>query len=80
MATLSNGFKSGRIQLKEVDKKIKRQNQILSRRFKDGCNGIKAKTKLNQLYQRKKNIVIDFLHKTTTKIVREFDEILCWEC
>ncbi|MBV1755826.1 MAG: transposase, partial [Methanobacterium sp.] len=75
MATLSNGFKSGRIQLKEVDKKIKRQNQILSRRFKDGCNGIKAKTKLNQLYQRKKNIVIDFLHKTTTKIVREFDKI-----
>jgi len=36
---------------------------------------VKAKTKLNQLYQRKKNIINDFLHKTTTKIVHTFDKI-----
>jgi len=36
---------------------------------------VKAKTKLNQLYQRKKNIINDFLHKTTTKIVHAFDKI-----
>ncbi|MBU4535623.1 MAG: transposase, partial [Euryarchaeota archaeon] len=43
--------------------------------IKNGCNWIKAKTKLNRLYQKKKNIINDFLHKTTTKIVREFDKI-----
>lgn len=75
LATFSNGFKTGKIHLKEVDRKIRRQNQILSKKVKNGCNWIKAKTKLNQLYQRKKDIINDFLHKTTTKIVREFDEI-----
>jgi putative transposase len=75
MATFSNGFKTGKIHLKEVDKKIERQGQILSKKAKNGCNWVKAKTKLNQLYQTKNNIINDFLHKTTTKIVREFDEI-----
>ena len=40
-----------------------------------GYNWLKAKTKLNRLYQKKKNIINDFLHKTTPKLVREFDEI-----
>ena len=75
MATFSNGFKTGKIELKELDKKIRRQNQILSKKIKDGCNWVKAKTKLNRLYQKKKNIVTDFLHKITTKIVHEFDQI-----
>lgn len=75
LVTFSNGFKTGKINLKEVDRKIRRQNQILSKRVKNGCNWIKAKTKLNRLYQKKKDIINDFLHKITTKIVREFDEI-----
>lgn len=75
LATFSNGYKIGKIQLKEVDNKIKRQHQILSKKVKGKCNWRKAKIKLNQLYQRKKNIISDFLHKTTTKIVREFDDI-----
>lgn len=75
LATFSNGFKTGKINLKEVDRKIRRQNQILSRKVKNGCNWVKAKTKLNRLYQKKKDIINDFLHKLTTKIVREFDEI-----
>jgi len=75
LATFSNGFKTGKIHLKEIDNKIKRQHQILSKRVKNGCNWLKAKTKLNQLYQKKKNIINDFLHKTTTKIIHEFDEI-----
>jgi len=75
LATFNNGFKTGKIHLKEIDNKIKRQNQILSKKVKNGYNWIKAKTKLNQLYQKKHNIINDFLHKITTKIVREFDEI-----
>jgi len=75
LATFSNGFKTGKILLNEIDNKIKRQNQILSKRVKNGCNWMKAKTKLNQLYQKKKNIINDFLHKTTTHIVHTFDEI-----
>ena len=75
LATFSNGFKTGKIQLKEVDRKIKRQGQILSNKVKNGRNWVKAKTKLNRLYQKKKDIIIDFLHKTTNKIIQEFDEI-----
>jgi len=75
LATFSNGFKIGKIHLKEIDNKIKHQNQILSNRVKNGCNWVKAKTKLNTLYQKKKNIINDFLHKTTTKILHIFDEI-----
>lgn len=75
LATYSNGYKTGKIHLKEVDKKIERQHQILSNKVKNGCNWIKAKTKLNQLYQKKKDIINDFLHKTTIQIVRDFDEI-----
>jgi len=36
---------------------------------------MKAKTKLNQLYTKKKNIINDYLHKTTTQLVHTFDEI-----
>jgi putative transposase len=75
LATFSNGFKTGKIYLKEVDNKIRRYNQILSKKVKNGCNWLKAKTKLNQLYWKKKNIINDFLHKTTTLIVQEFDKI-----
>jgi len=75
LATFSNGFKTGKLYLKEVDRKIRRQNQILSKRVRNGYNWIKAKTKLSQLYQKKKNIINDFLHKTTTRIVQDFDEI-----
>jgi putative transposase len=75
LATLSNGYKTGKIQLKGIDKKIQRQHQILSKMIKGGSNWVKAKTKLNKLYQKKKNIINDYLHQITTKIVREFDEI-----
>jgi putative transposase len=75
LATYSNGHKTGKIHLNKIDKKIERQHQILSNKVKNGCNWVKVKTKLNRLYQKKKNIINDFLHKTTTKIVRDFDEI-----
>jgi putative transposase len=75
LATLSNGFKTGKILLKKIDDKIKNQNRILSLRKKDGSNWIKAKTKLNKLYILKKNKILDFLHKLTTQIVRDFDNI-----
>ncbi|MDI6644180.1 MAG: RNA-guided endonuclease TnpB family protein [Methanobacteriaceae archaeon] len=75
LATFSNGFKTGKIHLKEVDQKIRRQQQILSKKVENGCNYVKAKTKLNRLYQKKKNIINDFLHKKTTQIVQGYDEI-----
>ena len=75
LATFINGFKTGNLHLKGIDNKIKRQNQILSNRVKNGCNWVKAKTKLNQLHLKKKNIINDFLHKTTKQIVHKFDEI-----
>lgn len=36
---------------------------------------MKAKTKLNRLYQKKKDIINDLLDKTTTQIVTRFDEV-----
>ncbi|MGC9516184.1 MAG: RNA-guided endonuclease InsQ/TnpB family protein [Methanomicrobiales archaeon] len=75
LATFSNGFKTGKIHLKEIEEKIRRQQQILSKKVENGCNWVKAKTKLNRLYQKKKDIINDFLHKTTTPIVQGYDEI-----
>lgn len=75
LATYSNGYKTGQIHLDKIDKKIEMQSQILSKKVKNGCNWVKAKTKLNRLYQKKKDIINDFLHKTTTQMVSDFDEI-----
>jgi putative transposase len=75
LATFSTGFKLKKIELKEIDNKIKRQTQILSNKITNSKNYIKAKTKLNKLYTKKKNIINDSFHKITTEIVTEFDNI-----
>ncbi|MDR2624018.1 MAG: transposase [Methanobrevibacter sp.] len=75
VATLSTGFKTSKIQLKELDDKIKRHHQILSKKIKDGCNWCKVKGKLSQLYSDKKNKIQDKLNKLTTYIISEFDEV-----
>jgi putative transposase len=59
----------------EFDNKISRLNQILSCRKLGSNNWYKTKAKLNQTYNDKKNHIQDFLHKITTKIVTDFDEI-----
>lgn len=55
--------------------KIARQQHILSRRVKGGFNWLKAKTKLNKLYTKKSNTIKDMIHKLTTNIVQNYDEI-----
>lgn len=75
LATFSDGTKINKIQLKNLDNKIKRQGQILSNKIKNSNNYIKAKNKLNKLYTKKKNIINDLLHKNTTKIVSDYDNI-----
>ncbi|MDR2831007.1 MAG: transposase [Methanobrevibacter sp.] len=67
--TMSDGFKSGKILLKELDDKVLRLNQILSCRIEDGENWFKTKSKLKSIYSKKKNITNDTMHKITTEIV-----------
>jgi len=71
----SDNFKSGKIIFNKLDEKISRLNQILSCRKLGSKNWHKTKTKLNKAYSKKKNTIHDFLHKTTTKIVNQYDEI-----
>jgi len=71
----SDGFKSGKILLDKLDEKITRYNQILSCRKLGSKNWVKTKTKLNNTYSKKKNIIQDFLDKITTDIVNQYDEI-----
>ena len=73
--TTSDGYKSGKILLEELDNKIARAHQKLSNRKQSGKNWQKAKTKLNNLYSKKRNIILDKLHKITTKIITEYDKI-----
>jgi putative transposase len=73
--TTSDGFKSGRISFKKLDAKIGRFNQILSCRVKDGKNWFKTRTKLKNIYSKKKNHINDTIHKITTEIVDQYDKI-----
>ena len=75
LATFPDGIKIDKIELNKIDNKIKRQAQILSNKIKYSNNWFKAKTKLNKLYTTKKNIINDFLHKITTKIISDYDNI-----
>jgi putative transposase len=73
--TCSNGKKSGKIQLKFFDNKIKILGKKIANRIKDSCNWSKTKVKLAQTYINKKNYIKDFIHKITTKIVNNNDQI-----
>jgi putative transposase len=73
--TLSDGSKSGKILLKELDDKIARLNQILSCRVKNGKNWFKTKGKLNKTYSKKKNQINDTMHKITIEIISKYDKI-----
>ncbi|MDR2623193.1 MAG: transposase, partial [Methanobrevibacter sp.] len=71
----STGFKSGKILLKKLDTKIKRLHQILAKKEIYHKNWFKTKAKLRKTYISKKNKIIDSIHKLTTNIVTDFDEI-----
>jgi putative transposase len=59
----------------KAEKKIARLSRRLSRKTKDGRNREKARIKLARAYEKIANQRSDFLHKLTTRLVREYDVI-----
>jgi putative transposase len=59
-------------------RKLRQANKKLSRSIKGSNNRAKAKTKLAQVYERVTNLRDDFLHKLSTRLIRE-NSILCIE-
>jgi putative transposase len=57
--------------LKKYQKKLRRLNQLLSRKQKGSNRRLVAKTKLARLHRRIRNIRHDWCHKVTTKIAND---------
>lgn len=78
-ATLSSGEKiSNPRHLNKSLAKLKKTQQILSRRKKGSKNRFKTKQALALLHERVSNQRKDFLHKVSTRLVRE-NQTLCIE-
>jgi len=76
LATLSNGEEYHSLRAFEKSrKKISRLNRSMSRKPKDSNNREKARIKLARVYEKVSNQRNDFIHKLTTKLVREYDSI-----
>lgn len=79
LAVLSNGEKvKAPKPLKSKLKKLQRLSKSLSRKQKGSNNREKAKTKLSRLHYKISCIRKDFLHKLTSKLVKQFD-VICIE-
>lgn len=79
LATLSDGTKiKAPKPLKTKLKKLQRLSKQLSRKKLGSNNRAKAKTKLSRLHYQIGCIRKDFLHKLTTKLVKQFD-VICIE-
>ena len=59
-------------------KKVRKANKKLSRSVKGSNNRAKAKTKLARIYERVTNLRDDFLHKLSTRLIRE-NSVICIE-
>ncbi|MEH2027693.1 IS200/IS605 family element RNA-guided endonuclease TnpB [Nostoc sp.] len=59
-------------------RKLRSYNKKLSRSVKGSNNRVKAKIKLAQIYQRITNLRDDFLHKLSTRLIKE-NSIICIE-
>jgi len=71
-ATLSNGEKfSQPKKVRSLRKKLARLQRKHSRKQKHSKNREKARRKTARLYQRVSNVRTDFLHKLSTKLIRE---------
>ena len=64
--------------IKELDKKIKYRHKQLSKKKKGSNNRNKARVKLAKTYLKIHNIRQDFLHKTSTEIIKNHG-IICIE-
>lgn len=79
LATLSTGDKiQAPKPIKNKLKQLRCLNKSLSRKQKGSRNRAKAKTKLARLHLKIANMRADFLHKLTTKLVKQFD-VICIE-
>lgn len=58
--------------------KLRKANKKLSRSVKGSNNRVKAKTKLARIHERVTNLRDDFLHKLSTRLIRE-NSIICIE-
>ena len=78
-AILSNGMKINNPRILEhLEDKYRRLAKSLSRKVKGSANYQKAKLKLARFHEKISNIRKDFLHKLSTKLVRQYD-IICIE-
>jgi len=59
-------------------RKLRKANKKLSRSVKGSNNRVKAKTKLARIYKRVTSLRNDFLHKLSTRIIRE-NSVICIE-
>lgn len=72
VATCSDGFKSGSPKHYQKDlRKIQKASRVLSRRQKGSNRYYKQKKKVAKIHARIADRRSDFLHKLTTKIIRE---------
>jgi len=78
-AVLSNGtvIKNKR-HLKRLEAKLAKAQRILARRAKGSSNWHKQRIRVSTIYEKIKNSRFDFLHKTTTDIIKNHD-IICIE-
>ena len=77
--TLSTGEVIAKPDTRDLDDKIKKQRKIVSRRFQSspyGSNYLKAVEKLQRLEHKRNDIINDFHHKISKKIVTEYDIIV----
>lgn len=59
-------------------RKLKKAHKNLSRKKKGSSNRVKAKIKLARLYAQVTNVRDDFLHKLSTRLIREYG-VICIE-
>nr|WP_216475962.1 RNA-guided endonuclease TnpB family protein [Caldisphaera lagunensis] len=59
----------------KVEKKIRLVQRVLSRKKKGSKNYEKVRIKLAKLYEYAKNVMNDYVHKITTWLVEQYDEI-----
>ncbi|OUM90847.1 MAG: transposase [Bacillus thermozeamaize] len=64
--------------LRTLEEKLKRWQRILSRRKPAGKNREKARLKVARLHEKVRNARMDFLHKLSTRLIRE-NQVICLE-
>lgn len=64
--------------LSKLEKKLKREQRNLSKKKKGSKNRSKQRIRLNIVYEKIANQRNDFLHKTSSKLIKE-NQIICFE-